>query len=202
MLKEAVRACVTVAMFSGGVVCAEEPEARAIPNPVVLLKAGDVDDALVQRCQQWAEQNTALSVARGEALTVEQPDFETVAAAVEVKPEDTGLIVLFRHAQEGQPQGVYKPENRLVLINVRAVESDDAEQFARRVERQVLRGIAMLLGQEFSPDPQSVMFPYQSVEELDLIGRNFDPPSLRDLQRAAVLRGLAVDPASDMNMLP
>jgi hypothetical protein len=205
MIKETVCTCLTVALFSGGVVCAEEPAAAAAEtrNPIVLVTVGDVDPALVRRCQEWAESNTALKLALHDALTVEKADFEhvTAAAAELVAPADIGVIVLFRHAEPDQSHGVHNPGKKVVLVNLRSLESDDPEVYARRVERQVIRGVAMLLGQDASPNPFSVMFPYTSLEELDLMGRNFDPPGLRDLQNAATALGLPLDPDSDYNVL-
>jgi hypothetical protein len=53
-----------------------------------------------------------------------------------------------------------------------------------------MRGIGLLLDVPQVPNPQSAMWSYRTMEELDWMGRNFDPPSLMKLQQNAIVMGL------------
>jgi predicted Zn-dependent protease len=79
-------------------------------------------------------------------------------------------------------------------------EQAEDETYARRLERQVIRGICLLMGLDYSPNPESAMTWYSSLEELDQIGRNLDPPWLIRLQERARELGIPLDPESPYNM--
>ena len=72
---------------------------------------------------------------------------------------------------------------------------------ARRLERQVIRAICTLLGLEQSPNPQSAYSPYETLEQLDMIGRNLDPPWQKKMQERARELGLAIDADNPYFML-
>ncbi|MEI7851979.1 MAG: hypothetical protein WCH86_09115, partial [Kiritimatiellales bacterium] len=67
---------------------------------------------------------------------------------------------------------------------------DDAEKFGRRVERQVMRAAAFSFGLEPTPDPFCVTRDYDSLEDLDTMGRNFSPPWQGRFAEEALKRGL------------
>lgn len=173
-------------------------------NPVVLAKAGELDQALMDRLKQWVESELALPLPIAESLTVESPSLDAVAteAAKRLSPEDVGMVVLNNLADASEPNGIYRPEERVVVINVTDMrEGADDEQLARRLERQVIRGVCVLLGLSWSPNPLSAMAAYTSLDELDQMGRNLDPPWLIKLQEAARAQGLPLDPDNPNNLL-
>ena len=99
--------------------------------------------------------------------------------------------------------GVLRPEQGVAIINVPAMQADGAadEKVQMRLERQVIRGICMLMGLESSPNPFSAMATYNTMAELDGIGRNLDPPWLVRLQKTALEKGLEPDRDSVFYML-
>ncbi len=180
---------------------AEDPPTR---NPVVLAKVGELDQALMDRLKQWVESELALPLPIAESLTVESTSLDAVAteAARQLSPEDVGMVVLNNLADASEPNGIYRPAERVVVINVTDMrEGADDEKFARRLERQVIRGVCVLLGLTWSPNPQSAMASYSTLEELDQIGRNLDPPWLLKLQEAARSQGLSLDPDNLNNLI-
>lgn len=176
-------------------------------NPAVLVKAGEVDEALVMRLRDWAQDQLALSLPLAESI---EPgpvtDLNRVAdlAAPRVGPDDLGVIVLFASTNDVPHHGVYRPEQRVVVINVNAMREGagaDPEVLARRLERQVIRGVCTLLGLDQSPNPQSAYSPYSTLEQLDLIGRNLDPPWQQKMQLRARELGLTLDADNPYYML-
>ncbi|HMP75025.1 MAG TPA: hypothetical protein PKE12_01895 [Kiritimatiellia bacterium] len=183
----------------------EEALEQASPrSPVALVVAGPVDEAVVTRVKAWAEEQLAIPVPRGEALDTKGESLDAVAqeASARLVPEDLGVIVLLKSEQELPNHGIFNPDLRVVVVNVNLMEKDaDEETFGRRMERQVIRGIGTLLGLELSPNPESAMAFYSTMEELDLMGRNLDPPWLYQLQQRARAFGLPLDPENPYNLL-
>lgn len=173
-------------------------------HPVALMKAGPVDDALVERLKSWVENELALPCPLIEHLDAANESLDEIAeaAAQRLGPEDLGVVVLYQSAGEVAHHGIYRPEQRVVVINVNAMkEGADEEKTARRLERQVIRGIGVLMGLEWSPNPTSAMAPYTTLEELDQIGRNLDPPWQLKLHQRARELGVPVDADNPYYML-
>lgn len=201
-----------LALIGLGTACATRmPDGpRAAPegarNPVVLVRAGELDEALLQRLRNWGQDQLAIAVPLAESLEV--PDGASLEAVAEaasqrLAPEDLGAVVLYVAKGDVRHHGVLQPEHRVVVVNVNTMrEGADDEKLARRLERQVIRGIGLLMGLDLSPNPHSAMADYQSLEELDAIGRNLDPPWQLKLQERARDLGLSVDPDNPYYMLP
>ena len=174
----------------------------ATHNPVVLTRVGELDEALMDRLKKWAETSLAVPVPLAESLTVTSDKLADVvpAAAAQLSPDDVGMVVLNTLASADEPNGIFRPDERVVVINVTDMrEGADENILAWRLERQVIRGICVLMGLEWSPNPESAMAQYQSLEELDRMGRNLDPPWLLKFQERANALGIPLDPDSPVN---
>ena len=188
------------------------PESTETPNvpklaklPVAVVCFGDVDDALAQRAQKWAQDNLAIPVPLLPSVPAAQfATFEEVTAAATAMMETNrvGLVVLWHPTSSINNHGAHYPELHVAVANLNPMltPDTDSEKIERRVERQVVRGICMLMGLEPSPNPYSAMFNYSNLEELDAIGRNLDPPWLKRLQEKAIEYGIPVDKESVFNM--
>ncbi|MCS6771187.1 MAG: hypothetical protein NZ740_04095 [Kiritimatiellae bacterium] len=175
-------------------------------QPASVMAAGDVDPALVERARRWAEENLAIPVPYAGSLDISSPTaslHEVAELAARKLPEDAvGAVVLYRGEPDSTNHGIYRPDLRVVVVNVRELLKDnpDEERIGRRLERQVIRGICSLMGMEYSPNPESAMTYYSTLEELDEIGRNLDPPWLLELQEKARDMGIPLDPDNPYNM--
>ena len=180
----------------------EAKVAVVVHNPVVLARVGEVDEALMDRLKSWAETSLAVPVPLAESLTVTSEKLADVVpvAAAQLGPDDVGMVVLNALASVDEPNGIFRPDERVVVINVTDMrEGADENILAWRLERQVIRGICVLMGMEWSPNPESAMAQYQSLEELDRMGRNLDPPWLLKFQERANALGIPLDPDSPIN---
>lgn len=189
-------------------VMAEElPFAVASANePVAVTALGEVDDALLQRAATWAADNLAIPVpVKNNDAENSATSFEEVRDALARMNDggQLGVVVLWDAPAEVTSHGTYFPDEKVAVVNVRAMtEGDpDEETLARRIERQVIRGICFAMGLEPNPNPQSAMFSYSTMEELDAIGRNLDPPWLMRLQEAAQQAGIPVDQENPFNLV-
>lgn len=174
--------------------------------PVALWAVGDVDDALMERVQKWAQEKLAIPVPVLDAApNLQIGTFDEVAQQAELVMESNriGIVVIWRPNSDINNHGVHYPERRVAIANLNPMftEGTDPEKIERRVERQVIRGICHVMGLEPSPNPLSAMFSYSNLEELDQIGRNLDLPWLVKLQEKAIEKGIPVDPDSAYNVV-
>ncbi len=154
--------------------------------------AGESDADLVERVAATLRQRTQLPVRVRDLGVASCGATADVDEAVGGRPAgEAVLLVLAWPDEEDATRCVDMPEAGIAAINVSTLERDaDKETAARRVEREALRALGRLLGLESSPNPQCVMWTYTSVEELDAMGRGFDPPSLAALHGVARARGI------------
>ncbi len=169
-----------------------------------LIAIGSFPPELLERLRAFAEFNTAMPV----RIRLAQPYggkalFEEGAALIAFKsPSDVALVALayddFAHTEHA----VYRYTDGIAVVNARVLMPDDAdeERWARRLEKLTMRSIGLLLDVESVPNPLSAMYPYQSIEELDMMGRNYDPPSLLQVQRKAMQRGIRLTEDTPFNM--
>jgi len=159
---------------------------------VALAVVGEMPDAQAERVREFVQVNTSLQVLRLPAL---REDGETLEAVLEslldARPaEMAALVLLYAGAGEFEQHSIYRYDRNICIVNATAMRSDDEEQYLRRLEKLTMRGIGLLLDVPQVPNPQSAMWSYRTMEELDWMGRNFDPPSLMKLQQNAIVMGL------------
>jgi hypothetical protein len=132
-------------------------------------------------------------------------DLEQLAdqLADQVPDRALALIVLVDPSEGPASHSSYRYEDRLALIHVPVVtEGAEGDQGYYRVERLVMRALAFMTGFAHSPDPFSVMAPYQTLEELDRRGRNFSPPDSFKFQKRAREKGVSMLESSAFFMAP
>jgi hypothetical protein len=174
-------------LFSTG--CATVSQEKTI---TLVNAAAGVNAPLLERLRVFAEKELHVRV-----RTLENPElagFNTFqpleTAAKQVKTDvDVTLIVLAELNGTASHLMVY-PEDGIALVNASPLYTDDAEKFARRMERQVMRAAAFTFGMEPTPDPFCVTRDYRSLADLDSMGRNYSPPWQGRFAKEAARRGL------------
>jgi len=173
-------------LFTAG--CSKAPQEKAI----TIINAAAIDATLLERVRSFAEKELYVPVRTLEKPRLaEKKDFQTLEkAAKRVKSDsDVTLIVLSGFDNETEHLKVY-PESGIVIVNSLPLNTDDAEKFARRMERMVMRAAAFSFGMEPTPDPFCVTRNYRSLEDLDTMGRNYSPPWQGRFAKEAAKRGL------------
>ncbi|MBP7830607.1 MAG: hypothetical protein KA248_11885 [Kiritimatiellae bacterium] len=171
--------------------------ARAAGPTISLLAVGDLDPAMAERVRAFAQENLALPVRLlepREAKPAASLHEIGEAAAQSIGEEDACLVVLAVPLEELPNHGTQLPGQRTAVVNARLLkpEGGDEEQYGRRLEREVMMSIGLLLGLETCPNPQCAMWLYANNEELDMKGRNYCPPCLDRAQKLAVEKGLPI----------
>ena len=147
---------------------------------MAMVRVGAVDEALAERARLFAEENLHMRVEMLPPQELKGESLDDAGRSVSglADRKYAGLIVLA--APEGTigAHGVSLLEERVVVVNVKALEPQDGdgEKFGRRLERAVMRSAGMLMGLQACPNPQCALWSYSTVEQLDETSRNFCPP--------------------------
>lgn len=183
----------------------ESPQAAAPADKVFgLVAVGDVDGAITARVKNFIEYNCAIPV------RVLDPQARTHDALFDQAQALGGLVsdpLLCLVAVVNPPEGVsehavYDYDGPVAAVNVRALQPEDGDQEThfRRIEKVVTRSYALLMGLEAVPNPQSSLYPYATLAELDSIARSLDPPSLMKLQEILVPKGVTLVESSPFRL--
>ena len=187
---------------------AADDVASSVPSPagksIALVAAGSVDAALMDRVVKFVRENTGLNIRVLPAMEATGETFDAVAASAAkiMGAEDAELVVLLEPSADIRPHGAMFPEQRVAVVNVKSLvpANGDIETLGRRVEREVMQSAGLLLGMPLCPNPQCAMWKYSTDEELDAKGRNFCPPCMEALQKAAREKGVGADSNSMMSV--
>jgi hypothetical protein len=163
---------------------------------IVFARVGPVDPALLDRVARFANENTDLKIrllpemkTAGDTL-----DALGVSASRAMKPEDAALVILTAPSADSPTHKAILLESRVAVVNVQSLKpsNGDAETWGRRVEREVMQSIGLLMGVPTCPNPQCVMFQHATDNELDAKGRNYCPPCSDGIRNAAKDKGIDV----------
>lgn len=181
----ALRASILVASDSPGAV-----------KRVSILNMANVDSAILERVRGFAEKNLYVPVTvTNSALSSEADLVAAGESAARMRTSlDACLVVLVLPTKKSDLHALILTNLMVTVVNIGAIKSDDPERFVKRVEQQVMRGVAFLFGIGPDPDPHCVMHDYHTLDELDNIGLNFSPPWGDMFRKAAAQRGLPVRP--------
>lgn len=180
-----------IGLLAGLPVHADEDGADGYTG-LALAVVGDMPAEQVERLRSFAEVNTSIPVVLREVQAYEEDALTVMARALaDVRhPEDAALVLLYAGTQSFDEHALYLYEDFVAMVNTTALATEDEERYMRRVERVMMRSFGLLMDVPVVPNPQSAMWAYRTLEELDFMGRNFDPPSLIAIQRNAVAKGI------------
>jgi len=168
-----------------------EPEAG---KTLALIGVGEVDDELLLHIEAFVEKHSALPVRILPPRRVGGSNLRAVASklAGERAAGDVCLVGVVTTVDNSDKHTLYAYEKRVGIVNARVLKTEDCDDecYRRRLDRLAMRSYALLLGATLVPIPQSCLYPYTDLEELDRIGRTLDPPSLYQVQNAAMEQGV------------
>ncbi len=175
-------------------------EKAPAPKAIALMRVGSMDEALFDRVVKFVQENSALRVRvlPPQAATGESLDEDARAAAKAMGPSEECLVVLDYPKKEIKSHCVYLPDDHVAVVNAWALKPADGDQekYGRRLERETMHNVGLLLGAPNCPNPQCALWQYNTEEELDSKGRNFCPPCLMKVQDAAKAKGVQINAES------
>ena len=116
----------------------------------------------------------AVAVARFSRLEVELAGTWAASDSLAVG-EPFATIAFVESLASGETLEV-DSEKHSMLINYAAISGAEGEILQRRMERLMMRGLAALCELGFCPNRQCCLYDYESLSQLDQMGRNFCPP--------------------------
>lgn len=194
---------VLVMALVGGFAAWSLADESAAGPAVVIVSVGDADAGMMERVAGFCRDNTALPVRLQAMPDVEGDALDEIGRNVSEAIPGSDIIVVVVWKDIGvDNHGVFLPDSRVSVVNVKPVRpaNGDAEVFGRRIERQAMQGVGMLLGLPACPNPQCVLWVYTALEDLDAKGRNFCPPCLDQVQKKGVERGMKLDAENPLIM--
>ena len=175
------------------------------PEGLAIGVIGSMPCHQVERVRSFVEKSTAMAVRRLDTVEPAEPAVILEDAADWVgdqrEPRDACVVWFYTGGESSEEHAIYRYEQATAVVNVNALMTDDEEVYMRRLERLTMRSVGLLLDVPPVPNPQSAMFSYRTLGELDRMGRNFDPPSLMRLQENAVDKGIPLIEGSPFLML-
>lgn len=164
---------ISLLLFTSG--CFQKvPQEKAI----TIVNAAAVDAPLLERVRAFAERELQVPVRAAEKPKLAgKKNFQSLEKAARRVKTDSDVVLIVLAGFSGEPKhlAVYSSSG-ITIINAQPLYTNDAELFARRIERQVMRSAAFSFGLSPTPDPFCVTRDYDSLEDLDAMGRNFSPP--------------------------
>ena len=205
-MKQLVRIFAAV-LIGGGCIHAEDKKPAPAKAPVQgpapaekippatktlgFVMVGDMDAKQVEAFRKFAEFNLGVVVKQ---LPAQKPaggslDDEAKALKKLVTKEIAHVVALVDGNKDKQNHMKVYASDGVAVVNLAALKHEKAQTYTRRVDRCMMRGFGFLMGLDPSPNPHSALYPYKGTEQLDMIGRNYDPPYLRKYQQAAQKNG-------------
>ena len=169
------------------------PETETTPDGLGLLVAGTWDEASLERVRAFVQRNTSVEVRIRPAMPLDPfLPLESLHDLLNMERDkaDAAWVVLYAGDQDFEPHTVYNYEVGVAVVNLAAIATDIAETELRRIEKLTIRSFGLLLDVPMVPNPHSALWTYRTLEELDFMGRNFDPPSLIRFQQNAAEMGI------------
>lgn len=178
--------CCTAILVMAGFICTSckttHTQSR-VPSRIILIVAGDVDSALVNRVQKFVETNYGVDI-----WTAHTPQAWNGTLENQVKEmsrlrskNELGIVALAAEPADISAHGIVDNQRRCAIINVSALKpttttGDWQEKYARRVEKETIRAVGHLLCLPTCVDPRCAMSAYGTEKELDDKGRALCPP--------------------------
>lgn len=181
-----MRCCLMMLVCAAGAM-AETETSEESPTGLAIAAVGELSGEHQERIRAFVERNSGIATRRIDAPdTAGESLGEILDALADLNsPEHACVVFLYAGDQVFEEHAVYRYESGVGIVNAALMKTDDEEQYLRRLEKLSMRSVGLLMGVEMVPNPQSAMWSYRTMNELDAMGRNFDPPSLMRLQQQA-----------------
>lgn len=188
---------------SGETAKAKETEDAPEKNIALLNLSGAVKEEIMAHLKKYAERELRVKT---EVVDEEMEEGLTLKKSVQKigsqKKYQHSLAIAFYFAPD-ESSHIRIATNKLVaVVNTAEVRCDEKEKFRQRLERLTMRSAGTMVGLGFDPDPHCVMHSYETVEDLDSMGRNFSPPWQAKFRKAAKEMGLETISLSRHHKIP
>ncbi len=168
-------------------------QALAGDSRILILNAAGLDSSTLGSLRAHAEKELFVPVAAETVAGAKSDDLKMIGQNLAgKKTAKEACLVILANGTATNGHALMMTNEQIVVVNVKALRSDDPVKGTRRLQRWVLRGPAILFGVGPDMDPRSVMCDYVTVEDLDMLGLNFSPPWMDMVRQAGATRGLKV----------
>ena len=197
-MKPAVFVGVASAMLCGAAVGTGAEQEAAAPRGLAVLWVGERDAKLLDGVLLHLKESfrCPVRVLPGRPVLAESPSSQAEALAKLLTGRDLCLLALINVPQEVTFVQAVFPSSRVAMLNVSRLERDedgaqaDAVRRTRRVKKESVRLLGLMLGLRDCPNPLCAMYQSRNDMELDRKGDNLCPPCY--VRAQALLRAAGV----------
>ncbi len=177
-------------LFCSGILAAEAEKT------ITIVDYTGMDKAMLEDIQAFAERELYTPVKAQQRNLDQQQTLDAYKSLVvtEKNESDACLIAIVKPTQAGKIHADYDTNTQVTVINATVLQTEDKKTYANRIKRHVMRGVGFLFGLTPAPDPFCVTKHYWTLEELDKMGLNYNPPWQDRFKKEATRRGLRVIP--------
>ena len=175
-------------------------------STISLLTVGNVDSALRDRVVSYVKEQYGVAPGIREPINKAPGTLEALKQVLvkHVQPEDACLLALC-DIPAIEHEGMVFKEERCGAINVSALTPgkdvlDRDEVLGRRVEKESLRAVALMVGMPPCPFPRCALKAHGNDQELDFKSRNPCPPCLEKIRVRLQKMGLVHEAAAGSGM--
>jgi len=180
-----------LSMFLASCRSGEPPAGGETSKAVLIVNHADaLPAATAERVADYARDQLQVELRLVQTGSGELSDLDAAIDWLATIPARGPMSIVLASCPSNDEHALHDRERGLAAVNTAALECEDPEVFARRVERLVMRAAGTLAGLGFDPDPFCVMHSYETLEDLDSMGRNFSPPWQLKFLRAASAMGI------------
>lgn len=167
---------------------------------VVLITAGKVGEKITERIINWVKWNLAPIRNGGSKDSLVGRSWERMAEdlAKSMRANDLAVLALVEGVTNRTLSEAVHASACVAIVDITALkpkdydENKDAERYARRLEKECIRTLAIALGLPPCGFPRCAMSPYRTEQELDSKGRNLCPPCQVKAQKILKDKGVTL----------
>jgi hypothetical protein len=181
-------------------VCAALAVADEMPSYLVVAPEG-MDHELVDRVSSWMENNLFYPVRVQRVAPWAKTSGEDQITRILSQIESPGMVtVILTDYLPEEKHALIQPERMAGLIHVPLLVPEIKETTLRRLDRQAIRVVGFCLEIPPQPIPFCALHPYQTMDELDAMGRGFSPPAMAFYRKQLQVKGFALSPEAAENL--
>lgn len=176
---------------------AAAPVASNAANRVAIVAVGEGTAKLAEHAHAWVAGNVAVGVDLLPPVTKAGANLDAIAAdAIKAAGKYARVIAIAMPPKDVTSHGMRTGDGHAAVINVRAMQADapDATKLERRIERQAIRALSLMVDVPSCVNSQCALSAYQNLADLDATGRNLCPPCNSKVQGAADAAKIELNP--------
>lgn len=180
-------------------------------NAIVITQMGGLPVDLYRRVIEYVAEQYQAPVREREVkgpVPRKSAAFASLLAPHVTEADVCHLVLTVPHGREGGQEMTLLPSGRIVILDTTVLKTgepataENKEKFSRRLEKESLRAIALVLGMPPCPSGRCALLAHRNDAQLDSKSRNPCPPCLVRVREKLRETGVAMPAGIDESVPP